>query len=156
MANISQGLPELSEYVLEDTVLNGALTLRPPTFRPLWHLDPLEKSTVTFLPSDTLTHEKNLVSKWSDCMSPLKMNILTQISGPIVTVWHLYTIHGMTLSMWTCNPLWHSIHQWQCVWKFMLDYYAVGMYIDCDFFLLCDKTPQCDFSPAQPIPSTLQ
>ncbi len=31
----------------------GALTLRPPTFRPLWHLDPLETSTVTLFPCDT-------------------------------------------------------------------------------------------------------
>ncbi len=34
----------------------GALTLRPPTFRPPLHLDPLEMSTVTLFPCDTLTY----------------------------------------------------------------------------------------------------
>ncbi len=129
--------------------LIDALTLHPPTFHPLWHLDPLETSTVTVFPSDTLTHE-HLVSKWSDCTSTIKMNILTQISGPTVTVWHLYTIHGLTPSMWTYNPLWHSIHQWQCVWKFMLDYYAIGMSIVKDFFLPCDIPPLCDICPCDP------
>ncbi len=36
--------------------LFGALMLRPPTFRPPWHLDPLETSTVTLFPCDTLTY----------------------------------------------------------------------------------------------------
>jgi hypothetical protein len=67
----------------------GALTLRPPThvsstvtFRPTWNVH------MTFFPCDNLTCE-HLVSKWTDCVSTLKMNILIHISGRTVTVWHL-------------------------------------------------------------------
>jgi hypothetical protein len=84
-------LAKIVQLELKKLNHSDALTLRPPTFRPLWHLDPLETSTVTFFPCDTLTHE-HLISKWSDCTSTLKMDILTQISGRNVTVWHLHTI----------------------------------------------------------------
>ncbi len=80
----------------------GALTLRPPMFHPVWHLDPLETSTVTFVPCDNLTH-KHLVSTWMDCTSTLKMNILTHISGPTVTVWHLHSVQ-----YWPTLFLWHT------------------------------------------------
>jgi hypothetical protein len=121
--------------------LTDALTLRPPTFHPLWHLDPLETSTVTLFPCDTLTPE-HLVSKWLDCTSTLKLNILPQISGPTVTVWHLYTIQlRPTLFCDILTQIFFDLNgQFVSFLFFCSQPYCLHNYV----FFLCDIPSLCD------------
>ncbi len=58
------------------------------TFRPPWNVH----GDIFYLWQFDLIHE-HFVSKWTDCMSTLKKNIVTHISGRTVTVWvRLYSV----------------------------------------------------------------